>query len=469
MTSTTASAKTGRLLGVLFLGVLMAAMDIAIVAPALPAIRDALRITDRAVSWVFTAYLLLNLIGTPIMAKLADRTSRRAVYVLDVLLFAAGTLVAGTAAGLPQLLLGRALQGLGSGGLFPIAAAVIGDVVPPEKRGRTLGLIGGTFGLAFLVGPILGGILLRVGDLMLNAHGWRLIFWAVVPMAAVLAPAAWRTLPAGASDDDRPFDLVGAVLLSLALVSLAFGLNQLEVADGWRTLTAARVGPFLLIGVGLWPLLWVWERRVADPVFPVRALRTLRAWLAMVLTFGAGFLEGGLMFVPALLVAALGVDKHTASFMMVPLALALGVGAPLFGRLLDARGPRLVLLTGTLLATVGLGIIGWAPVTFVTFYLAGGLAGLGLSALLGAPIRYIMIQEAPADERASAQAVISLVTKIGQLLAGAIVGAVATSFGGGAGGYIAAYRVEMLLAAGLVLVAANVRSTATAARDAASA
>jgi len=346
---------------------------------------------------------------------------------------------------------------LGSGGLFPIAAAVIGDVVPPEKRGRTLGLIGGTFGLAFLIGPILGGILLRVGDLWLAAHGWRLIFWAVVPLAAILIPAAQRTLPTWRAAQNKPYDALGSLLLALALASLAYGLNQLELALGWRALQAARVWPFLLLGVGLWPVLWLWEQRVADPVFPVHAVRTLRARLALALTFGAGFLEGGLMFVPALLVAVLQVDKHIASFMMTPVALALAVGAPLFGRMLDARGPRPVLLTGTILATLGLAMIGWIPVSALSFYLAAGLAGLGLAALLGAPIRYIMIQEAPLEERASAQAAISLVTKIGQLLAGAVVGAIATSLGGGAQGYLAAYRLEVLVAAGLILLAANVR------------
>ncbi len=447
----------GALLGVLFLGVLMAAMDIAIVAPALPAIRDALGVTDRAVSWVFTAYLLLNLIGTPLMAKAADRYGRRGVYVFDIFLFTVGTLVAGTASSLAMLLVGRALQGLGSGGLFPIAAAVIGDVVPPEKRGRTLGLIGGTFGLAFLIGPILGGILLRLGDSLLDAHGWRLIFWAVVPLAAVLAPAAWRVLPTTHAPEVKPFDAVGAVLLSLALVGLAYGLNQLDAAQGWRTLATGQVWPFLLVGVALWPVLWWWETRAPDPVFPVQAMHSLRARLALALTFGAGFLEGGLMFVPALLVATLGVAKHQASFMMAPLALALGIGAPLFGRLLDAWGPRRVLLIGTSLVTVGMAIIGWAPMNVFTFYLAGSLAGLGLSALLGAPIRYILLQEAPLEARAAAQAAISLVTKIGQLLSGAVVGAVATSFGGGASGYVAAYRVEMLLAAGLIFLAFSVR------------
>ncbi len=459
----TARRSNGRLLAVLFLGVLMAAMDIAIVAPALPAIRDALHITDRAVSWVFTTYLLLNLIGTPLMAKLADRYGRRSIYVLDIVLFAAGTLIAGTASHLSVLLLGRGLQGLGSGGLFPIAAAVIGEVVPPDKRGRTLGLIGGTFGLAFLVGPILGGILLRLGDSLLAMHGWRLIFWAVVPLAGVLIPAAWGTLPRHGAAEVKAFDTLGAVLLGVSLVSLAYGLNQLDAAQGWAALSATGVAPFLLLGLGLWPVLWLVERRAADPVLPIHAVRTLRARLALGLTFGAGFLEGGLMFIPALLVAVLAVPKHQASFMMAPLALALGVGAPLFGRLLDARGPRLVLLIGTALITAGMAMIGWVPLTTWTFYLAGGIAGLGLSALLGAPIRYIMIQEAPPDERASAQALISLITKIGQLFSGAVVGAVATSFGGGAPGYIAAYRVDMVFAALLIVLALYVRPQGQAA------
>ena len=148
-------------LGVLFFGVLMAALDIAIIGPALPAIRDGFHTTDRAVVWVFTTYLLFNLIGTPLMAKLSDRLGRRDVYIADVLLFVLGSVVVALAPSLTWVVVGRGIQGFGAGGIFPVASAVIGDTFPPEKRGRALGIIGSVFGVAFLIGPVVAGVVLQ--------------------------------------------------------------------------------------------------------------------------------------------------------------------------------------------------------------------------------------------------------------------------------------------------------------------
>ena len=149
--STVNSQTRNRILFVLFVGVLMGALDIAIVGPALPAIRHAFNVNDRATAWIFTIYVLFNLIGTPLMAKLSDNLGRRLVYIVDVLLFAAGSVVViGSpfvgASGFGVFLLGRGMQGLGAGGIFPVASAVIGDTFPPEKRGGALGLIGAVFG-----------------------------------------------------------------------------------------------------------------------------------------------------------------------------------------------------------------------------------------------------------------------------------------------------------------------------------
>jgi MFS family permease len=149
-----------QILLVLFLGVLMGALDIAIVAPALPSIQAFFTVGDRILTWTFTIYVLFNLIGTPLMAKLSDTYGRRSIYTLDVTLFALGSLIVALSPAnmFAMLLIGRALQGFGAGGIFPVASAVIGDTFPPEKRGGALGLIGAVFGLAFLVGPILGGV-----------------------------------------------------------------------------------------------------------------------------------------------------------------------------------------------------------------------------------------------------------------------------------------------------------------------
>ncbi len=197
-----------RILLVLFLGVLMGALDIAIVGPALHSIKTTFGVDDRLLAWIFTIYVLFNLIGTPLMAKLSDIFGRRGVYVADVTLFAIGSLVVALSASFPMLLVGRALQGFGAGGIFPVASAVIGDTFPPEKRGSALGLIGAVFGLAFIIGPILGGVLLMVG--------WQWLFIVNIPIALVVIVMSLRLLPATRAAERKPFDWPGMVVLERA-------------------------------------------------------------------------------------------------------------------------------------------------------------------------------------------------------------------------------------------------------------
>ena len=123
--------KQTPILIVLFLGVLMAALDIAILGPAIPAIRDAFGLSERQVSWVFSVWVLANLVSVPIMSKMADRYGRKAIYILDIALFAAGGVVVAAAPGFAVLLIGRAMQGAAASGIFPVAGAVIGDAFEP--------------------------------------------------------------------------------------------------------------------------------------------------------------------------------------------------------------------------------------------------------------------------------------------------------------------------------------------------
>src|SRR5690606_35946974 len=131
-----------RILIVLFLGVLMAALDIAIVGPALPALQEHYELSERSIAWVFNTFVLFNLLGLPLMARLSDIFGRRAVYAVNIALFAAGSLVVAVAPPFAFVLVGRAIQGLGASGVFPVASAVVGDVIKPEKRGAALGLLG---------------------------------------------------------------------------------------------------------------------------------------------------------------------------------------------------------------------------------------------------------------------------------------------------------------------------------------
>ena len=429
-----------RLLGVLFIGVLMAALDIAIVGPALPAIRDAFRVDDRAVTWIFTIYVLFNLISTPLMAKLSDTFGRRSVYVLDVALFALGSLLVAISPSFGVLLAGRAIQGMGAGGIFPVASAVIGDTFPAEKRGSALGLIGAVFGIAFLIGPIIGGVLL--------IFGWHWLFIINLPIAALVIALSLRELPSARPDQRRPFDWPGMAALAVILAALTYGLNQLDTANIVGSFASTAVWPFLLVAALLLPLFWRIERSAADPVLQIRLFQNRQVRLTVALAAGAGLSEAAVVFVPALLVAAFGVKESTASFMLLPIVLGMAVGSPISGRMLDRVGSRVVVLAGAALTCAGMLLVGLFPASLIIFYIASALFGLGLAVLLGASLRYIMLNESQAAERASTQAALTIFTSIGQLIGGALVGAVAASRGGGVGGYASAF----LLISGVMLL-----------------
>lgn len=426
--------KRNSILAVLFFGVLMGALDIAFVAPALPAIGKEFGVDERSLAWIFSIYVLFNLVGTPLMAKLSDAVGRRTIYIIDLALFATGSLVVAVAPAFWMLLAGRAVQGLGAGGIFPVASAVIGDTFPAEKRGRALGLMGAVFGVAFLIGPIVAGV-------MLFLLSWHWLFVINLPISIALIGASASVLPAARPSLRRGFDAIGMIVLASFLACLAFGISQINSADLSSSLSSLNVWPFLLIAVLLAPIFAFVERGARDPIVRVSLFRSRQVALASLLSAGAGLGEAAIVFVPALVVAAFGVTTYAASFMLLPAVLAMAIGAPLSGRILDALGSKVVVLAGTTLIGIGMVTVSLLATNLIAFYLAAVLVGLGLSSLLGATLRYIMLNEAPVRERAAAQAIISLETSLGQLVGGAMVGAVAASRGGGVAGFSAAFLV----------------------------
>ncbi|MCC6495627.1 MAG: MFS transporter [Propionibacteriaceae bacterium] len=459
--------QRNRTLAVLFVGVLMGALDIAIVGPALPAIQAEFGLDSRAAAWIFSSYVLANLIGTPLMAKLSDFFGRRAIYVVDVALFAAGSLIVVFSHGtglFGLLLLGRVVQGFGAGGIFPVASAVIGDTFPPEKRGGALGLIGAVFGLAFLVGPLLGGLLL--------GFGWQWLFGVNLPIAVVVIVLAWRLLPHAPVTTTGGFDWPGMLALATALGALAYGLGAIDTAQFWASIAGARVWPWLAASVIAWVVLVVVERTAANPVFPTRLFRRRQLAVGYALTAGAGLGEASLVFMPLLAVAALGVAPAAASYLLLPVVLAMSVGSPLAGRLLDAVGSKVVIVTGIAVMTAGMFLLSQASGSMQLFILSGALIGLGLSALLGAPIRYVTLNETTAAERSAAQGLVATFTSMGQLLGAAVVGAVAASGATAAAGLNAAFGLVgglglVLLAAALLLKSRAAEAAPATARTAA--
>lgn len=425
--------KRNRILTVLFFGVLMGALDIAIVGPALPAIRSQFQITERALSWIFSIYVLFNLIGTPLMAKLSDLFGRRNVYVIDVALFAVGSILIAFSQSFWMVLLGRAIQGFGAGGIFPVASAVIGDTFPVEKRGSALGLIGAVFGIAFIIGPILGGVILSIAN-------WNWLFLINIPIAAVVIILSFRLLPTTRPEQAGKFDWKGMLVLAILLAFFAFGINQLDTKQFFASLRSISVLPFLIGFVLLLPI-FVWlEKRAENPILPLSLFDRTQLRLGNALSFGAGIIESSLVFLPLLAVSAFGIKESAASFMLMPLVLAMSIGSPSAGRLLDKFGSKSVLIVGTVLASTGTLLLSFFTSTYVMYYVSTILIGFGLSALLGAPIRFIMLNEAKPSERSVAQGIANIFISTGQLLGSATVGALAASSSDPVIGYGSGYR-----------------------------
>lgn len=441
-----------RILTVLFIGVLMGALDIAIVGPALPAIRTFFGISDRALAWIFSIYVLFNLIGTPLMAKLSDRFGRRSIYILDVTLFGLGSLLVALSPNFTFVLVGRAIQGFGAGGIFPVASAVIGDTFPPEKRGSALGLIGAVFGLAFIVGPILGGVILSLTT-------WHWLFFINIPIAIAVIILSLRTLPTQRMDTGKRFDWQGMALLAVMLASLALAVNQLDTNAFFASLVSVSVLPFLIAFIVLLFVLIAVEKRAQNPILSPVLFNRRQLQLTYALSSGGGFAEAGLVYIPLLAVVSLstyGINSHNSSWLLMPVVLAMSVGSPLAGRYLDKLGSRMVIIFGTVVTTAGMALLGLFSHSMFFFILAGVLIGLGLSSLLGAPLSYVMLNESTAEERSVAQGVVAVFSSTGQLLGASLTGAIAASravTAGAAAGYSLAFLVTGVISLVMVGIA----------------
>lgn len=445
--------QRNNILMVLFFGVLMGALDIAIVGPALPAIKKAFEVNERVLAWMFSIYVLFNLISTPLMAKLSDQFGRRSVYVVDITLFALGSLLVAVAPSFGFVLAGRAIQGFGAGGIFPVASAVIGDTFPPEKRGSALGLIGAVFGIAFIIGPIVGGLLLLAS--------WQWLFIINLPIAAALIVLSLRILPATRPAKAGSFDWPGMLVLSIALAAFAQALNQIDSANVFASLVSFSVLPYLLVAIVLVPVLVQIEKRAANPILRLDLFQKRQMVLSYILSLGAGIGESGLVFMPLLAVAAFGLKNSEASFLLMPLVLAMAIISPVVGRLLDRYGSKLVVVAGTVVLVLGMLVLGTLAALGIGFFIfAGVLVGAGLACLLGAPIRYIMLNEAAPADRSVAQGIVALSTSIGQLIGSAMVGAVAASAGGGVTGYGSAYITVGVISIVLIFAAVALKNRA---------
>jgi len=307
---------------------LLAAIDQTIVATALPTIvGDIGGLTSY--SWVVTSYMLASTVTVPLYGKLGDVHGRRPLFLVAIVIFLAGSALCGLAQNMPELVLFRAVQGLGAGGLFPLALATIGVVVPPADRGRYQGLIGATWAAASIAGPALGG-------LIVDHASWRWIFYVNLPVGALALLVISLTMPKRAQRREHSIDYRGAVLLAGGTAALLLALVWAGRQYAWGSPQV--IGAFVVAAV-LLLLFALVERRVPEPILPFDLLRrgNVRAGVAAVSLVGMAMF-GTIAFVPLFVQGVIGTSATSSGVVLTPLMLGAVTTSFLAGQWVSRTG-----------------------------------------------------------------------------------------------------------------------------------
>lgn len=331
-----------------YLGGFVASINQTITATALPRIVDDLG-GLRHYSWVFTAYILASIVTIPLFGKLSDVHGRRPAFVAAIVLFSVGSVLSGLAPTLPVLVIGRAVQGLGAGGLGPLGLAVMGDVIAPRARGKWQAANGMVLACSAVGGPLLGGW-------FTDHASWRLAFFASLPLSAAALGVVWFGFGRFGHRERKPIDWTGALLLTVGTGAGLFGLSDGGVDLPW--LSAPIVGA-LLASVLLIATLVMVGRRAEDPILPFALLRRRRIAAADIALFcvGASML-GAVTYVPLFVQAVVGGSATSSAAALIPLTLSWIAASIVAGQVVSRTGrPRQVLLVGPPLAGVGFALL----------------------------------------------------------------------------------------------------------------
>ena len=403
--------KNRSIITLLFIGVLMGALDISIVGPALPSIEASLGVHGQYLGWIFSIYVLMNLIGVSLFARLSDIHGRRNIYMLALTIFGLGSLWVALSHQFNSLLVGRAIQGFGASGIFPVASALVGDLYPPEKRGQILGIIGAVFGLAFMVGPFIAGVLLKY-------YSWNALFLINIPVTLVLIYFSRKLIPSVPSGKIGGIDWAGIVSLGLFLSSLTYGLNTLSGLESGNLLTLSA----FILAILSFVFLVRTEIRAPFPIIELGFFKNRQILIAGILAIGTGAMQACFVFIPKFVVENFHVAISTASFMLVPFVLATAVGSPIFGKMIDSYGVKRIVIIGLMFSTAGFLLLSISGSSRVFYYSSGVLVGLGMSVLSGSSLRYIILNNTSQESRATSQGMLTILISLGQLIATALIG-----------------------------------------------
>jgi EmrB/QacA subfamily drug resistance transporter len=438
-------------LAVLSLGVIAFTLSQTTVAPALPHIQSSLGITESAVTWTLTGYLVSASVMTPIIGRLGDMFGKKRLLLVTLTAFALGSVLCGVAGSIAVLIAGRVIQGA-AGGLFPLSFAIVRDELPRDKVASSIGIVSAITGIGGGAGLVLGGVIV-------DHASWHWIFWLSLAITLVALVAAYFLVPESPITTPGRVDLGGAVLLAFGLSCPLIGVSE-STNWGWgdpRTIVLLALGVPFLYG------LVVYEKRREQPLLdmttlarrPVLATNAATAFIGFAM-FGSFVLIPQIAQVPKSTGYGLGHSAAVAGLLLLPSTVVMLFVAPLSGRIGARRGSRGPLIAGALITGAALGFLAFAHLTAIELMIGSLLMGTGVG-LAFAAMPNLIIEAVRQEQTGEATAVNALIRNVGAAIGAQVCGTilagsvVAGSELPGEDGFTAAFAV----AAGVAVMGAG--------------
>ena len=403
------------IIGALILGMFLAALDQTVVATALPTIVGDLHGASH-LTWVVTAYLLSSTVSTPLWGKLGDQFGRKVFFQAAIVIFLIGSALSGLSHSMLELIVFRAVQGLGGGGLMVGAQTIVGDVVSPRERGRYMGLFMAMFGVTTVIGPLIGGVFVEY-------LSWRWIFYINIPIGLVALVVTAAALPGALTRVKRVIDYLGTALLALAATSLVLFTSLGGTSYAWGS---PMVIGLAVAGVVLAVLFLLAEKRAKEPVIPLALFKNRVFSSASAIGFVVGFtMFGAMTFLPLFLQIVKGVSPTMSGLRLFPMMGGLLVGSIGSGQIVSRWGRYKVFpVVGTGLITVGLYLMSLVGVDTGAWTMSAYMAIFGLGLGLVMQVLVVAVQNAvPYEELGTATSGATFFRMIGGSFGTAVFGA----------------------------------------------
>ena len=401
----------------LVIGFFMILIDTTIVSVANPSIMEGLNTDINSVIWVTSAYLLAYAVPLLITGRLGDRFGPKKLYLSGLVVFTMASLWCGLSGDVQTLIAARVVQGLGAAMMTPQTMAVITRIFPPDRRGAAMGIWGATAGVATLVGPILGGVLV-------DGLGWEWIFFINVPVGIVGFILAQRFVPSLTTHPHK-FDIPGVLLSALGLFLLVFGIQEGATYD-WGTIAGPiTVWGLIISGIAVLVVFVLWQRfNTGEPLLPLSLFKDRNFSLANIAITTVGFTVTAFSL-PLIFYYQIvrGLTPTQSALMMVPMALISGGLAPVVGRIIDKVNPKVFTATGLVLMSVALfwnALLMHPDTPIWLFLLPSAVLGFA-NAGIWAPLSSTVTRNLPPRQAGAGSGVYNTTRQIGAVLGSAAI------------------------------------------------